>query len=105
MERQENAKQSGKVAKTARKPKSEPASDAALTDISVKRTAVGAAKTAAGAGGKKSAGPISTEQRRQLIAEAAYFRAVSRGFAGGDPVADWLDAEREVDQSLNKAAD
>ena len=46
------------------------------------------------------AGPITTEQRRQLIAQAAYFRALSRGFEGGDPVADWLEAEQEVDQAI-----
>lgn len=97
MEGQEKAKPSGKTAKAVSKP--DPG--AKLTDISVKRTSAPAAR----AGVKKSAGPISTEQRRQLIAEAAYFRALSRGFAGGDQVADWLDAEREVDQSLGKAAD
>ena len=43
-------------------------------------------------------GEVSVEQRRQLIAQAAYFRALSRGFEGGDPVADWLEAEQEVDQ-------
>ena len=47
-----------------------------------------------------AAGPITTEQRRQLIAQSAYFRALSRGFEGGDPVADWLEAEQEVDQAI-----
>jgi hypothetical protein len=37
-----------------------------------------------------------------LIAEAAYFRAEARGFAGGDPVRDWLAAEAEVDAVLQK---
>ena len=32
---------------------------------------------------------------RQMIQEAAYFRAERRGFVGGDPVADWLAAEAE----------
>jgi hypothetical protein len=35
--------------------------------------------------------------RRQMIAEAAYFRAEKRGFQGGDPVTDWLAAEAEID--------
>jgi hypothetical protein len=35
--------------------------------------------------------------RRQMIQEAAYFRAEKRGFQGGDPVADWLAAEAEID--------
>jgi len=37
------------------------------------------------------------EQRREKVAVAAYFRAERRGFAGDDPVEDWLEAEREVD--------
>jgi len=39
---------------------------------------------------------MSLQQRRQMIAEAAYFRAERRGFSGGDPVMDWLEAEREI---------
>lgn len=31
-----------------------------------------------------------------LIAEAAYYRAERRGFAAGDPLRDWLEAEAEV---------
>lgn len=41
------------------------------------------------------------EQRRKLIAEAAYLRAERRGFEQGDPMQDWLEAEREVDQRLH----
>lgn len=43
---------------------------------------------------------VSKEQRRRMIADAAYFRAERRGFVGGDPVADWLEAEAEIDASL-----
>lgn len=39
---------------------------------------------------------ISPEERHQLISEAAYYRAQQRGFAGGDPIQDWLEAEMEV---------
>lgn len=42
-------------------------------------------------------------QRRRMIAEAAYYRAEQRGFEGGDPVADWLEAEAEVDAHLGSA--
>ena len=38
----------------------------------------------------------SAEERTRLIAEAAYYRALQRGFQGGDPVNDWLEAEREL---------
>jgi hypothetical protein len=44
----------------------------------------------------------SGEQRLQMIAEGAYFRAASRGFNGGDPVTDWIEAEAEVDGRLRK---
>lgn len=40
----------------------------------------------------------STEQRERMIAEAAYFRAQQRGFQGGDPLDDWLQAEAEIDR-------
>ena len=35
--------------------------------------------------------------RFHLISEAAYYRALGRGFAGDDHVQDWLIAEVEVD--------
>jgi DUF2934 family protein len=41
-------------------------------------------------------------QHRQMIAEAAYFRAEKRGFRCGDELRDWLDAEAEVSQRLRK---
>ena len=40
------------------------------------------------------------KQRLLMIAEAAYFRAERRGFQGGDPVADWLEAEAEINARL-----
>lgn len=43
---------------------------------------------------------ITSEERYRLIAEAAYFRAESRGFQGGDPMTDWLEAEAEVNRML-----
>jgi hypothetical protein len=45
---------------------------------------------------------VSPGQRRQMIAEAAYFRAEERGFRGGDPAEDWYAAEREVDARLRR---
>jgi hypothetical protein len=35
-----------------------------------------------------------------MIEEAAYFRAKQRGFDGGDPLDDWLAAEREINRRL-----
>lgn len=45
----------------------------------------------------------SSEARRRMIAEAAYYRALSRGFKGGNPLDDWLAAEREINQRLPNA--
>ena len=39
---------------------------------------------------------ISAEERRMLIARAAYFRAEKRGFAPGGELRDWVEAEAEV---------
>jgi len=51
-------------------------------------------------------GPVVTgDIRRALIAETAYLRAERRGFQGGDPVADWLESEKEVDLLLSRRAD
>ena len=55
------------------------------------------------ASGNASRAPkVSAEERYSMIAEAAYYRAVQRGFQEGDPVADWLVAEKEVDEKLTK---
>jgi len=40
---------------------------------------------------------VSTAERDRLIAEAAYYRAESRGFAPGDEQADWFASVQEVD--------
>lgn len=47
----------------------------------------------------KPAAPTA-EQRRHMIEEAAYYRALQRQLEGGDPVADWLEAEREINERL-----
>jgi len=43
---------------------------------------------------------VSSEERQRMIAEAAYFRAMQRGFTNGDPLDDWLVAEREISHLL-----
>lgn len=47
---------------------------------------------------------LSPEQRHEMIEQAAYFRAERRGFQEGDPVADWLLSEQEIDMSVSKGA-
>jgi len=45
--------------------------------------------------------PVMSLGRHEMIAREAYLRAEARGFQGGDPVTDWLEAEAEVDRLLN----
>jgi hypothetical protein len=52
------------------------------------------------ASGRASAPKITTEARWKMIAVAAYHRAESRGFAHGDEVEDWLEAEKEIDRLI-----
>jgi Protein of unknown function (DUF2934) len=43
---------------------------------------------------------VSDEERRSMIARAAYFRAEKRQFAPGHEVEDWIAAEADVDREL-----
>ncbi len=63
----------------------------------VATTTEGAADISAGSA---VAQEISLERRRQMIAEAAYFRAERRGFAPGAESEDWLESEAEIEQLL-----
>jgi len=40
---------------------------------------------------------LKPEERHRMVAEAAYFRAEKRGFRGGNPETDWMEAEAEVE--------
>jgi len=64
--------------------------------VKLKKPAMGKSKAASSSSGKF----ITQEQRQQMIAEAAYFLAEKRGFTGGDPAADWLYAEDQIDKML-----
>jgi hypothetical protein len=48
--------------------------------------------------GLEAAAAVSPEERRSMIAEAAYFRAERRGFAVGGELEDWVQAEGEIDR-------
>jgi len=43
---------------------------------------------------------VSREEKHQLIANAAYFRAEQRSFAPGYELDDWLRAEAEIETKL-----
>lgn len=46
-----------------------------------------------------------SEERHSMIETAAYYRAEKRGFSDGDPVKDWLEAEREIDALFQQLDD
>jgi len=45
---------------------------------------------------------VSLEERHQLIAQAAYFRAAQRSFEPGQELDDWLRAEAEINGRLSQ---
>lgn len=45
---------------------------------------------------------VSADERRGMIARAAYFRAERRHFSPGHELEDWVAAEAEVDLELAK---
>lgn len=52
--------------------------------------------------GASTSTTATERERRVRIAELAYQRAAARGFQGGDPVNDWLEAEREINRLMPK---
>lgn len=46
--------------------------------------------------GKLAPQTVSAAELHSLIAETAYYIAEKRGFAGGNPQEDWLQAEQEI---------
>jgi hypothetical protein len=51
------------------------------------------------------AAALPAESRHKMIQVAAYFRAERRNFRHGDPMADWLSSEKEIDELLHHAAE
>ena len=45
---------------------------------------------------------VSAEELRQLISEAAYYRAKQRGFAPGHELEDWIQAEQEIMRRIQR---
>ncbi len=78
-----------------------PGKPAAKT-TAAKRTATKTRPAAAKPRSKASkAGRVSADERMRLVAEAAYFKAEKRAFAGGSALRDWIEAEAEIDALLN----
>ena len=64
------------------------------------KTAVKKAAAPAKAGAKKKAAPILPAQRNHYVEIAAYYIAERHGFTPGREVADWAEAEAEIDRLL-----
>jgi hypothetical protein len=56
------------------------------------------------AASKVAAASAAPVDRDEMVRVAAYFRALRRGFAPGYEVADWLEAQVEVDEIIGTAA-
>jgi hypothetical protein len=99
-------------AKTATKAATKPAVKAAVKTpakaavkpaVAAPAKAAPAAKKAAApakAGGRKKAAPILPAQRNHYVEIAAYYIAERHGFTPGREVADWAEAEAEIDRLL-----
>jgi hypothetical protein len=87
-----------RVSDTGKSPKST-AAIAAPAPKGTKRRAV-AGKTPAPKS-TISAATVSSDERRAMIALAAYVRAERRGFTAGGEAQDWLAAEKEIDALLS----
>lgn len=99
------AKAATKVAKPATKPATKPAARSAAKSTTkpvakpaVKSAPKPAAKSAARKPAAKAA--VGPEQRRFYVEVAAYYIAERRGFGGGNPLEDWVQAEAEIDRLL-----
>jgi hypothetical protein len=52
--------------------------------------------------GDSAAPSVDRDQRRAMIAEAAYYRAERRAFEPGHELEDWCEAEGEIDTLLTR---
>ncbi len=68
---------------------------AALPKPSRRKSAAPSAAPAASAPAAQSPAPVSPEERHRMIAEAAYYIALRKGF-NSDPRENWIQAEAEI---------
>lgn len=90
-------KKKGSVKKVAVKKKKPPVKKKSPVKKKVAVKSSSVKKRATSAKGKPTKTTISAAERRQMIAEAAYYIAEQRNFLGGDVHNDWLEAEKQID--------
>jgi hypothetical protein len=84
------------------KPATQP--PAAAVKKTAKKTRTTATRHEPGANSATAAPAVSADERRGMIARAAYLRGERRGFAQGGEAEDWLVAEEEIDALLGGAS-
>ena len=101
---------SKKKAVTKKAAKKKVSKKKAASKKAVSKKVASSAKTAAKKAAKQPAGStrpekssldITPEERWKMIAVAAYHRAEKRGFAPGNELQDWTEAEKEIDKFLS----
>lgn len=70
------------------------------TELPVKSRSAAPAKRARSARNTEAPSGCYDCPREQMIAEAAYYRAEQRGFAPGNEMSDWLEAEADMENVL-----
>jgi hypothetical protein len=92
-----------KAASPARKPAAAkvPAAEKATAPAkAAKAASAPAAAPATPKAAAKGGAVVTPEQRANYIEVAAFYIAERRGFASGDPMADWLEAQAEIDRAI-----
>ncbi|MCI0505466.1 MAG: DUF2934 domain-containing protein [Gammaproteobacteria bacterium] len=110
-----SAKKAVKKQAAAKKPATAKSIGAKATQKTIEKLSGG--KPAATAARKSTAGPNAKKtklavkpgepndsKRFTLIQQTAYYIAEKRGFTGGNPEQDWLQAEKQVDEMLKSSS-
>jgi hypothetical protein len=77
-----------------------PAAEKARPTAKPAPAASASAKAPAAGKAAKGAAVVTPEQRANYIEVAAFYIAERRGFVPGDPMADWLEAQAEIDRAI-----
>ena len=96
------AKKTTTKKKAVAKKKTAGKKPAVAREAAARQTVARRSPAKSGGRGKSPLRRVSTAERHQLIAEAAYLRSEAHGFFG-DARQDWLAAEAEIDARLSKA--
>ena len=94
------AKAAGAAAKKSAAGKAPVAKKATASPKAAKAVPPPAEAPVTGKAAVKKPAVVSPEQRANYIEVAAFYIAERRGFVSGDPMADWLEAQAEIDRAI-----